>query len=45
MKKKKTHGGPGRGQGRKPGITFKEPTVVIRVPISKLSAVKKILKK
>lgn len=43
--KKKPHGGARKGAGRKPGITFKEPTVVMRIPISKVEAVKKLLKK
>jgi predicted DNA binding CopG/RHH family protein len=37
--KKKPHGGARKGAGRKP----KEPTVVIRVPKSKLEAIKKTL--
>ena len=43
--RKKKHGGARKGAGRKPGITFKEPTVVMRIPISKVEAVKKLLKK
>lgn len=39
--KKKKHGGARKGAGRKP----KEPTVVMRIPISKVEAVKKLLKK
>lgn len=38
---KKKHGGKRKGAGRKP----KEPTVVMRIPISKVEAVKKLLKK
>lgn len=40
MKKKKTHGGKRKGAGRKP----KEPTTVIRVPVSKLEQVQKLIK-
>lgn len=43
--KKKTHGGPGRGQGRKLGKTFKEPTVPIRIPKSLIPTVKKLISK
>jgi hypothetical protein len=38
--KKKPHGGARKGAGRHP----KEPTVVIRVPVSKLEAVKELIK-
>lgn len=38
--KNKPHGGARKGAGRKP----KEPTVVMRIPVSKLAAVQKILK-
>lgn len=41
--KKKTHGGARKGAGRKKGITFKEPTVVMRIPKSKVSCVKKCI--
>ena len=43
--KKKPHGGARKGAGRKPGITFKEPTIVMRIPISKVEIVKKIIEK
>jgi hypothetical protein len=36
---KKEHGGKREGSGRKP----KEPAVVMRIPVSKVNAVKKIL--
>ena len=39
--KKKTHGGNRKGAGRKP----KEPTKTIRIPLSKLSAVLKLIGK
>lgn len=48
--KKKPHGGARKGAGRKPGkkafvnVTKKEPTVVMRIPLSKVAAVKKLLK-
>jgi hypothetical protein len=38
-----THGGRRKGSGRKPGVTFKEPTKVIRVPLSKVGAVLKVI--
>lgn len=38
--KKKLHGGPRKGAGRK----AKEPTVVMRIPVSLVAAVKKLLK-
>lgn len=42
MKKKKNqHGGAREGAGRPKG----EPTIVIRVPIAKLEAIRKILEK
>lgn len=41
MKKEATHGGARKGSGRKP----KEPTKVIRVPVSKLKAIENLLKK
>lgn len=41
MKKNQTHGGARKGAGRP--IT-KEPTVVMRIPISKVEAVKKLIK-
>lgn len=40
MTTKPTHGGKRKGSGRKK----KEPTKVIRVPISKLEEVKKLIK-
>jgi hypothetical protein len=40
MTKNKPHGGARKGAGRKP----KEPTVVMRIPVSKIEAVKKLLK-
>lgn len=43
--KKKSHGGKRKGAGRKKGVTFKEPTVVMRIPVSKVEAVKKLLSK
>lgn len=43
--KKKSHGGKRKGAGRKKGVTFKEPTVVMRIPVSKVAEVKKILSK
>lgn len=36
---KKPHGGARKGAGRKP----KEPTVVMRIPVSKVNAVLKII--
>lgn len=41
--KKKPHGGKRKGAGRKKGVIFKEPTVVMRIPISKVAAVKRLL--
>jgi hypothetical protein len=41
MKKKKTHGGARKGAGR----PVKEPTVVIRIPVSKVETIKKMLSK
>ena len=41
MKNKPTHGGKRKGSGRKK----KEPTVVMRIPISKVPAVKKLISK
>lgn len=47
--KNKTHGGARKGAGRKPGkkafvnVEKKEPTVVMRIPLSKVEAVKKLL--
>lgn len=41
MKKETTHGGARKGAGRKP----KEPTKVMRVPISKVEQVKKLISK
>lgn len=48
--KKKSHGGAREGSGRKKGFRMKpekkkEPTVVMRIPISKVEEVKKLLKK
>ena len=42
-KKKKAEGpgGPRKGAGRPPG----EPTTTLRVPVSKLAAIKKLIKK
>jgi len=39
--KKKTHGGKRKGAG----APKKEPTIVMRIPLSKVSAVKKLLSK
>lgn len=39
MKKKKTHGGKRKGSGR----PKKEPTKTIRVPVSKIVEVKRII--
>jgi hypothetical protein len=41
--KKKPHGGKREGSGRPPG-KVKEPTVVMRIPISLVEAVKKLIK-
>jgi len=38
--KKKTHGGKRKGSGRKP----KEPTKVMRIPVSKVDQVKALIK-
>lgn len=38
---KKAHGGKRKGAGRK----TKEPTIVMRIPISKVEAVKKLIRK
>lgn len=48
--KKPTHGGNRKGAGRKKGFRMKpedkkEPTVVMRIPLSKIEAVKKVLGK
>lgn len=47
--KKPSRGGKRKGSGRKPGrfvnTVKKEPTVVMRIPLSKIEAVKKLLKK
>lgn len=48
--KKPTHGGKRKGAGRKKGFRMKEsekkePTIVMRIPVSKVEAVKKLLKK
>jgi hypothetical protein len=45
MTKKKPHGGKRKGSGRKKGVTFKEETVVMRIPKSKVEAVKKLIGK
>jgi hypothetical protein len=51
MKKKEpTHGGPRKNSGRKPGYKMpksklKEKTVVMRIPVSKVEAVKKLIGK
>lgn len=46
--KKKTHGGERKGAGRTPGsfvtTVKKEPTKVMRIPISKEQAVKDLIK-
>lgn len=48
--KKKPHGGTRKGAGRKPGkkafvnVAKKESTVVMRIPLSMVAAVKKLLK-
>lgn len=39
----KTHGGKRKGAGRPKGSATKEPTKVIRVPVSKLEAIKTLL--
>lgn len=39
MTKKKTHGGKRKGAGRKK----KEPTKVMRIPVSKVEEVKKLI--
>lgn len=45
MKRKQpTHGGAREGAGRPEGTTRKEPTVVMRIPKSKVKAVLKLLK-
>jgi hypothetical protein len=48
MKKKPTHGGARKGAGRKKGFRMKksqlkEATKVMRIPVSKVGAVKKII--
>lgn len=42
-KKKPQHGGAREGAGRKAGITFKEATVVMRVPVSLVRDIKKLI--
>lgn len=47
--KKNPHGGKRKGAGRKKGFRMKpedkkEQTVVMRIPISKVAAVKKLIK-
>lgn len=44
IKKKKKHGGKRKGSGRPVGSTTKEPTVVIRVPVSIATLVKEFIK-
>jgi hypothetical protein len=44
-KKKENRGGAGRGQGRKPGIKFKEGTKVMRIPLSLVPAVESLISK
>jgi hypothetical protein len=39
-KKKSKHGGPRKGAGR-PAV--KEPTIVMRIPLSKVDVVKKVI--
>ena len=39
--KKSTHGGKRKGSGRKP----KEPTKVMRIPVSKVKQVKELIKR
>lgn len=43
--KKKTHGGKRKGAGRPEGTTRKEPTVVMRVPVALVAAIKKLIAK
>lgn len=49
MKKKDNRGGARKGAGRKPGrfvkTVKKEKTVVMRIPLSKVEAVKKLIGK
>jgi hypothetical protein len=42
MKNKETHGGKRKGAGRP---KTKEPTVVMRIPLSKLNQVKELINK
>jgi hypothetical protein len=42
LRKLKAHGGPRKGAGRP---VTKEPTVVMRIPLSKVEAVKKLIGK
>jgi len=42
-KKKDPRGGPGRNQGRKKGVTFTEPTRVIRVPVALFPEIEKMI--
>jgi hypothetical protein len=42
-KKKDPRGGPGRNQGRKKGVTFTEPTVVMRVPLVLCPEIEKMI--
>jgi DNA polymerase V len=43
--KKNTRGGKRKGSGRKKGSGMKEPTKVIRVPVSDLEKVKELISK
>jgi hypothetical protein len=43
MKSKPQRGGARKGAGRKLGVTFKEETKVMRIPVSKVAAVKKLI--
>lgn len=45
MAKKKQHGGKRKGSGRPIGTAKKEHTVVMRVPLSKVEAVRELLSK
>lgn len=45
MPKKNHHGGKRKNSGRKKGVKFKEPTVVKRIPISKIEEVQNLLNK
>lgn len=41
--KKNAHGGARKGAGRPEGSATKEPTKVMRIPLSKVKAVKKLI--